>query len=115
MGAIPLSGLAGCHRDAHIGAFRCDRVNAVGLGQPRVCSAESVGLAFKHTDPEACAQWQPQPQALAQTRKPLLREPWILDMDLPVKPSYVLGESGAQVHGEAGRLHLSKPKIQKHK
>ncbi len=91
LGAIPLSGLAGHHRYAHISAFRCDKVNPVGLGLPRVCSEDSVRLAFRHPDPEACAQWQP--QALAQTWEPLLREPWILDMDLTVKPSYGLRES----------------------
>ena len=86
LGTILLSALAGHHRYAHITALRCDKVNPVGLGMTQVCSEDSVRLAFKQTDPEACAQWQQ--QALAQTWEPLLKEPWILDMDMTVKPIY---------------------------
>jgi hypothetical protein len=68
LGTILLSALAGHHRYAHITALRCDKVNPVGLGMTQVCSEDSVRLAFKRTDPEACAQWQQ--QALAQTREP---------------------------------------------
>ena len=84
LGTFLLSALAGHHRYAHVTALRCDKVNPVGLGMTQVCSEDSVRLAFKHTDPEACAQWQQ--QALAQTWEPLLKEPWILDLDLTVKP-----------------------------
>jgi hypothetical protein len=86
LGTILLSHLAGHHRYAHITALRCDKVNPVGLGMSRVCSEDSVRLAFKETDPAACAQWQQ--AALAQTWEPLLQEPWILDMDMTVKPIY---------------------------
>jgi hypothetical protein len=94
LGTILLSALAGHHRYAHITALRCDKVNPVGLGMTQVCSEDSVRLAFKRTDPEACAQWQQ--QALAQTWEPLLREPWILDMDMTVKPIYGRQE-GAEI------------------
>ncbi len=94
LGTILLSALAGHHRYAHITALRCDKVNPVGLGMTQVCSEDSVRLAFKHTDPEVCARWQQ--QALARTWEPLLQEPWILDMDMTVKPIYGRQE-GAEI------------------
>jgi len=86
LGTLTLAILAGHHRYAHITALRCDQVNPLGLGMSRVCSEDSVRLAFKDTDAASCAQWQQ--QALAQTWEPLLKHPWILDMDMTVKPIY---------------------------
>jgi hypothetical protein len=86
LGTLTLAILAGHHRYAHITALRGDQVNPLGLGMSRVCSEDSVRLAFKDTDAASCAQWQQ--QALAQTWEPLLKHPWILDMDMTVKPIY---------------------------
>jgi len=86
LGTIVLALLAGQHRYAHITALRCDKVNPAGFGMSRICSEDSVRLAFKRLDPEACARWQQ--QALARVWEPLLKHPWILDMDMTVKPIY---------------------------
>ena len=94
LGTLTLAILAGHHRYAHITALRCDKVNPVGLGMSRVCSEDSVRLAFKDMDQESCAQWQQ--KALAQTWEPLLKHAWILDMDMTVKPIYGHQE-GAQI------------------
>ena len=58
LGTATLAILTGHCRYAHIAALKCDRVNPVGLGMSQVCSEDSVRLAFQHTDPTACAQWQ---------------------------------------------------------
>ena len=94
LGTATLAILAGHCRYAHIAALRCDRVNPAGLGMTRVCSEDSVRLAFLHCDPEACAQWQQ--ATLRQIWEPVLRLPWILDMDMTVKPLYGHQE-GAQI------------------
>lgn len=94
LGTISLAILAGHHRYAHITALRCDQVNPVGFGMSRVCSEDSVRLAFKEVDPEACARWQQ--KALAETWGPVLKHPWILDMDMTVKPIYGRQE-GAEI------------------
>jgi hypothetical protein len=45
-------------------------------------------------DPELCARWQQ--QALTQTWEPALKHPWILDMDMTVKP--IFGhQAGAEI------------------
>ena len=71
---------------------KASSLSLVRLSQ--VCSEDSVRLAFKDTDEEACARWQQ--KALAQTWEPLLKQPWILDMDMTVKPIYGHQE-GAQI------------------
>jgi len=86
LGTITMAVLAGQCRYAHITGLRCDKVNPVGFGMSKVCSEDSVRLAFKKVDPEKCAQWQQ--QALAETWGPVLKHPWILDMDMTVKPIY---------------------------
>ena len=94
LGTMTLAILAGHCRYAHLTALRCDRVNPQGLGMTRVCSEDSVRLAFLRTDPEACAQWQQ--NTLAAIWAPVLKDPWILDMDMTVKPIYGHQE-GAQI------------------
>jgi len=95
LGTLALAILAGHHRYAHLTALRCDKVNPAGFGMSRVCSEDRVRLAFKDLDPKACAQWQQ--KALAQVWEPLLKHPWILDMDMTVKPIY-----GRQEGSETG-------------
>ena len=94
LGTLALAILAGHHRYAHITAMRGDQVNPIGLGMSRVCSEDSVRLAFKKVDSEACARWQQ--KALARTWEPALKHPWILDMDMTVKPIYG-NQEGAEI------------------
>ena len=52
----------------------------------RVCCEDSVRRAFADADPRACAAWQT--GALRQTWLPALHLPWVLDLDVTVKPIY---------------------------
>jgi hypothetical protein len=94
LGTITLAILAGQNRYAHVTALRADTVNPQGLGMSRVCSEDSVRRAFAGADPQVCAAWQS--GALQQTWQPALRHPWILDLDVTVKPIYGHQE-GAEV------------------
>lgn len=94
LGTIALAILAGQNRYAHVTALRADTVNPQGLGMSRVCSEDSVRRAFAEADPPACAAWQT--GALQTTWQPALRHPWILDLDVTVKPIYGHQE-GAEV------------------
>ena len=86
LGTMTLAILAGQNRYAHVTALRVDAVNPPGLGMSRVCSEDSVRRAFADADPPACAAWQT--GALQQTWLPALRVPWVLDLDVTVKPIY---------------------------
>jgi hypothetical protein len=86
LGTITLAILAGQHRYSHVTALRTDTVNPAGLGMSKVCSEDSVRRAFAQVDPTACAAWQT--RALRQTWLPVLRYPWVLDLDATVKPIY---------------------------
>ena len=94
LGTITLATLSGQHRYSHVTALRADTVNPPGLGMSKVCSEDSVRRAFKDADPVACAQWQN--QSLRQSWLPALRQPWIMDMDVTIKPIYGHQE-GAQI------------------
>jgi Transposase DDE domain group 1 len=86
LGTITLSILAGHCRYAHIAALRGDQINREGFGMKQICSEDSVRAAFEGVDPERCAQWQQ--RALARCWEPVLQHPWILDIDVSVKPIY---------------------------
>jgi hypothetical protein len=86
LGTITLSVLAVQFRYAHITGLRADTVNPVGLGMSKVCSEDSVRRAFAGADAEACARWQI--EALTKTWLPALRHPWVLDLDVTVKPLF---------------------------
>ena len=86
LGTITLAILAGQNRYAHVTALRADTVNPEGLGMSRVCSEDSVRRAFAEADPQACAAWQT--GALPQVWRPALRLPWVMDLDVTVKPIY---------------------------
>jgi hypothetical protein len=94
LGTLTLAILAGQNRYAHVTALRADPVNPQGLGMHKVCSEDSVRRAFADADSEACAAWQS--GALQATWRPALRQPWILDLDVTVKPIYGRQE-GAEV------------------
>jgi hypothetical protein len=89
-----LSVLAGHRRYAHITTLRCDPVNPPLLGMNKVVSKDAVRRALSKIEAEA-GRVRPQEQ-LDYCTQPLLREPWILDVDTTVKPLYG--------HQEGGRL-----------
>lgn len=86
LGTILLSVLAGHRRYAHLTALRFDGVNPQLLGMDKVCSEDSVRRAFQDTDDAACTDWLT--RHVQASYRPLLREPWILDIDTTVKPLY---------------------------
>ena len=86
LGTVTLAILAGQNRYAHVTALRADTVNPQGLGMRKVCSEDSVRRAFAGVDAAACAAWQT--QGLQTTWQPALRHPWILDLDVTVKPVF---------------------------
>lgn len=94
LGTITLAILAGQNRYAHVAGLRADTVNPQGLGMRKVCSEDSVRRAFAEIDPQDCAAWQS--GALQASWRPALRHPWILDLDVTVKPIYGRQE-GAEV------------------
>lgn len=94
LGTITLAVLAGQNRYAHVTGLRADTVNPQGLGMRKVCSEDSVRRAFADVAPQACAAWQS--GALQHTWAAALRWPWILDLDVTVKPIYGK-QQGAEV------------------
>jgi hypothetical protein len=86
LGTIALSILAGQNRYTHVTALRADTVNPQGFGMTKVCCEDTIRRAFARADAQACAQWQK--EALQKTWLPALREPWIMDLDVTVKPIY---------------------------
>lgn len=86
LGTILLSVLAGHRRYAHVTALRFDGVNPQLLGMSKVCSEDSVRRAFRDAEEQACTEWLT--QHLQAGYRPLLREPWVLDIDTTVKPLY---------------------------
>ena len=86
LGTLLLSVVAGHWRYAHINAIRGDGVNPELLGMTGVASEDSVRRGMKAMDEAASAQWLK--GHLKASYEPLLREPWILDVDTTVKPLY---------------------------
>lgn len=103
LGTIVLSVLAGHRRYAHITALRFDGVNPQLLGMTKVCSEDSVRRAFSEVAAADCAAWQT--RHLRISYEPLLREPWILDIDSTVKPLYGHQEGAVKGYnpGKPGR------------
>jgi hypothetical protein len=86
LGTVLLSVLAGHRRYAHITALRCDPVNPPLLGMEKVVSEDAVRRALSKIEEEAGRRWLQ--EQLDYCTRPLLREPWILDVDTTVKPLY---------------------------
>jgi hypothetical protein len=86
LGTVLLSVLAGHRRYAHITALRCDSVNPPLLGMQKVVSEDAVRRGFDKIDEEAGLSWQQ--EHLDYCTRPLLSDPWILDVDTTVKPLY---------------------------
>ena len=86
LGTVVLSVLAGHRRYAHITTLRCDPVNPPLLGMAKVVSEDAVRRALSKIEAEAGRSWLQ--EQLDYCTRPLLREPWILDVDTTVKPLY---------------------------
>jgi Transposase DDE domain group 1 len=86
LGTILLSVLSGHWRYAHITALRCDPVMPPLLGMKKVVSEDAVRRALGKIAEEPGRAWL-QGQ-LDYCIRPLLCEPWILDVDTTVKPLY---------------------------
>jgi hypothetical protein len=86
LGTWILSTLNGHRRYAHITCLRNDRVNPELLGMNQVVSEDSVRRALRRIDPEAGRFWAQ--RHLVTTLAPLMAMPWILDVDVTVKPLY---------------------------
>src|SRR5712691_346908 len=86
LGTILLSVLAGHWRYAHISALRGDGVNPELLGMTKVASEDSVRRGLSAMQEEESAAWLK--KHLQFSYKPLLEEPWALDVDTTVKPLY---------------------------
>jgi hypothetical protein len=84
LGTVMLSVLAGHRRYAHITALRCDPVNPPLLGMAKVVSEDAVRRALGKIAEEAGRAWLQ--EQLDYCTRPLLGEPWILDVDTTVKP-----------------------------
>src|SRR6201987_1997900 len=95
LGTVMLSVLAGHRRYAHITTLRCDPVNPPLLGMAKVVSEDAVRRALSKITEEAGREWLQ--EHLDYCTRPLLREPWILDVGTTVKPLY--GHQEAAVAG----------------
>jgi hypothetical protein len=93
-GTLFLSILSGHRRYAHITTIRTDGVNPALLGMSKVCSEDAVRRALGTLEEAASTQWLQ--THLLRCDEPLLTEPWILDVDVTVKPLYGHQE-GAEV------------------
>ena len=86
LGTVMLSILAGHQRYAHISALRGDTINPPLLGMSAVVSEDSVRGNLGKMDETAGVEWLQ--DHLSYCVAPLLNEPWILDVDVTVKPLY---------------------------
>src|SRR5271163_660839 len=86
LGTVLLSVLAGHWRYAHMTALRCDPVNPPLLGMNEVVSEDAVRRGLDKIKEGAGLAWLQ--GHLDYATRPLLSEPWILDIDTTVKPLY---------------------------
>jgi hypothetical protein len=94
LGTTALSILAGHRRYAHVTALRGDTVNPQGLGMSRVLSEDAVRRAFAGEEAGPLESWQR--EHLWRSVEPVLKEPWICDIDVTIKTIYGRQE-GAEV------------------
>jgi hypothetical protein len=86
LGTLFLSVLAGHRRYAHITTIRADGVMPGLLGMEKVVSEDTVRRALLAVDEEPGRKWLQ--EHLDASVWPLLAAPWILDVDVTVKPLY---------------------------
>ena len=81
-----LSVLAGHRRYAHIAALRADAISPQLLGLSTVVSEDTVRRALRAIDETAGRTWMQ--THLEASVWPLLTAPWVLDVDVTIKPLY---------------------------
>jgi len=86
LGSLFLSILSGHNRYVHLNRVRGDTVNTQLLGMDKVVSDSSAIHALKRMDEARAIAWLQ--DHLQQSYEPLLAFPWILDVDVTVKPLY---------------------------
>ena len=86
LGSLFLSILSGHNRYVHLMALRGDTVNTGLLGMDKIVSDSSAINALKRLDEPAAIAWLQ--THLYSSYEPLLAYPWILDVDVTVKPLY---------------------------
>jgi hypothetical protein len=86
LGSLLLSILSGHTRYAHITSLMGDSVNAKLLGMTKVVSDDCVRRALLKIEEQDGIRWLQ--EHLYYCYSPLLSQPWILDMDVTVKPLY---------------------------
>ena len=86
LGTWMLSILSGHWRYAHVSAMRADGVNPGLLGMNGVVAEDTLRRALKAIDEESGVQWLS--RHIGRTVLGLLDAPWILDVDVTVKPLY---------------------------
>lgn len=94
LGSMMLSVLSGHTRYSHISALRGETVNAELLGMKKLVSEDVIRRSLLSLDEDAGTQWLE--NNLKKSYEPLLDIPWILDLDVTVKPLYGKQE-GAEV------------------
>ena len=95
LGTILLSVLAGHWRYSHISSIRNDGINPQLLGMTAVMSEDSVRRGMLAMDEAKSEEWLK--RSLKASYEPLLKEPWVLDVDTTVKQLY-----GHQEDAKAG-------------
>ena len=86
LGTWLLSILAGHKRYAHVTSIRSDGVNPGLLGMEKVVSEDALRRGLKAIDEELGVTWLQ--EHLERSVLPLLKAPWILDVDTTVKLLY---------------------------
>jgi len=86
LGSFLLSILSGHNRYSHMTTLMGDGVNSRLLGMKKVVSDDSARRALKRIDEAEGVSWLQ--YHLQQCYEPLLRFPWIMDVDVTVKPLY---------------------------
>ena len=86
LGSLFLSILSGHKRYSHITTLISDSVNPDLLGMNKIVSEDSARRAVKRIDEEKGIQWLQ--KHILDCCEPLLKTPWILDVDTTVKPLY---------------------------
>ncbi len=86
VGTLVLSILAGHRRYAHITCLRSDGVSPDLLGMEKILSEDAVRRHLQKIDESQGIAWLQ--RHLDYVVRPLLREPWILDVDTTIKPLY---------------------------
>src|SRR5688572_7310940 len=86
LGTWLLSIVSGHWRYAHVSAMRCDGVNPGLLGMSGVVAEDTLRRGLKAIDESAGSEWLK--RHIGRTVLGLLDCPWILDVDVTIKPLY---------------------------